>query len=252
MKGSLPLHSVRIKVAGSSRVVKFNRPNNVDIEAYFFKEDAALAKTYMDYTKKYLKMYEAMLRPYPYKRFAIVENIFPSGYSMPTFTLLGRAVVKLPFIVKTSLGHEILHQWFGNSVYPDYFHGNWSEGITNYLADQHYAHLKNRGSDYRKQMLIDYNAYVHSDNAMPVSSFISRGNKSEAAIGYGKTAMIFHGLRLRFGDELFFSALRQFIKRNMFRQASWLSGMFFCFCARIHDRYYMQHRYYYVHCSANP
>ena len=45
-----------------------------------------------------------------------------------TFTLLGRQVLKLPFIVKTSLGHEILHQWFGNSVYIDFVAGNWAEG----------------------------------------------------------------------------------------------------------------------------
>ena len=44
--------------------------------------------------------------PYPYKRFAVVENFLSTGYSLPTFTLLGQEVVKLPFIVETSLGHE--------------------------------------------------------------------------------------------------------------------------------------------------
>ena len=166
-------------------------------------------------------MYEDMLTPYPYKRFAIVENIFPTGYSMPTFTLLGREVIKLPFIVKTSLGHEILHQWFGNSVYTDYSHGNWAEGITNYLADHHYADIDNRGKDYRKQIMIDYNAYVNEDNVIPLSSFLTRRNKAQAAIGYGKSAMIFHMLKQKFGDESFFIALREFINQNTFSAASW-------------------------------
>ncbi|MCP4371518.1 MAG: PDZ domain-containing protein [Deltaproteobacteria bacterium] len=215
-----PLDSLHL-AASTRYVVKKENYNGIDIETYFFKEDAALADTYMVHTKNYLAMYEEMLTSYPYKRFAIVENIFPTGYSMPTFTLLGREVIKLPFIVKTSLGHEILHQWFGNSVYSDYSHGNWAEGITNYLADHLYADNENRGKDYRKQIMIDYNAYVNQDNAMAVNSFINRRNKAQSAIGYGKSAMFFHMLRQKYGDESFFNALREFISRNTFSMASW-------------------------------
>jgi len=201
--------------------LKTDNYNNIALEAYFFKDDAHLADTYLEYAKKYLAMYEQMLTPYPFKRFAIVENIRPTGYSMPTYTLLGRAVVRLPFIVKTSLGHEILHQWFGNSVYIDYDKGNWAEGLTNYLADQHYAALSGNGSAYRKQIMVDYNAYVHDNNAMPVNAFEVRHNKAQSAIGYGKTAMIFHQLRKRVGDKTFFAALREFLTANSFRAASW-------------------------------
>lgn len=215
-----PLDGLHL-AASTNYTVKKERHEGIDIEAYFFKEDAVLADTYINYTKKYLSMYAKMLTPYPYKRFAIVENISPTGYSMPTFTLLGREVVKLPFIVKTSLGHEILHQWFGNSIYIDYSHGNWAEGITNYLADHHYADLDNRGKAYRKQILINYQAYVNADNVMPLTSFLSRANKAQAAIGYGKAAMMFHMLRERFGDRLFFDSLRELIRNNTFRMASW-------------------------------
>ncbi len=215
-----PLDGLHL-AASTNYTVKKERHEGIDIEAYFFKADAALADTYISYTKRYLSMYAQMLTPYPYKRFAIVENIFPTGYSMPTFTLLGREVVKLPFIVKTSLGHEILHQWFGNSVYIDYSHGNWAEGITNYLADHHYADLDNRGKAYRKQILINYQAYVNPDNVMPLSSFTGRANRAQAAIGYGKAAMLFHMLRERFGDRLFFDSLRELIRSNTFRMASW-------------------------------
>jgi len=216
-----PLDSLHL--AASNRFVqKKDRYKNVDIEAYFFKEDAHLADAYIDHTKKYLAMYEKMLTSYPYRRFAIVENILPSGNSMPTFTLLGNQVVRLPFIVKTSLGHEILHQWFGNSVYIDFVSGNWAEGLTTYLSDHYYAALEGKGSTYRKQILVDYNSYVHADNAFPLSDFKSRRNKAQSVIGYGKAAMLFHGLRGRHGDEIFYTALRNFIHQNSFRQASWL------------------------------
>ncbi len=211
-----------LHLAASTRyVLKKDLYNNIAIEAYFFKEDEKLADTYIAYTKKYLAMYEAMLTPYPYHRFAIVENILPTGNSMPTYTLLGNQVVRLPFIVKTSLGHEILHQWFGNSVYIDFAHGNWAEGITAYLADHHYAALEGDGAAYRKQIMVNYSAYVNPDNAMPVTDFYSRLDKAQSAIGYGKVAMIFHGLQNRYGDKLFYTALQEFIRQNSYREASW-------------------------------
>ncbi|PLX54055.1 MAG: hypothetical protein C0611_02045, partial [Desulfobacteraceae bacterium] len=216
-----PLDSLHL--AASNRYVqKKDRYKNVDIEAYFFKEDAHLADAYIGHTKKYLAMYEEMLTSFPYRRFAIVENILPSGNSMPTFTLLGNQVVRLPFIVKTSLGHEILHQWFGSSVYIDFVSGNWAEGLTTYLSDHYYAALEGKDTAYRKQILVDYNAYVHGDNAMPLSDFTSRSNKTQSVIGYGKGAMLFHGLNRRYGDETFYAALKNFIRQNLFRQASWL------------------------------
>ena len=211
-----------IHLAASARyVLKKDYYNNIAVEAYFFKEDAHLADTYIAHTKKYLAMYETMLTPYPYQRFAIVENILPTGNSMPTYTLLGNQVVNLPFIVKASLGHEILHQWFGNSVYIDFAHGNWAEGITTYLADHHYASIEGKDTAYRKQILVDYNAYVNANNAIPVSDFISRHNKAQSAIGSGKAAMFFHMLRKLYGDESFFTALREFLQQNSFRKASW-------------------------------
>jgi uncharacterized iron-regulated protein len=215
-----PLDALHL-AASTQYVLKKDRYGDIAIEAYFFKEDAHLADIYISYTKKYLKMYETMLAPYPYRRFAIVENILPTGISMPTFTLLGKQVVRLPFIVKTSLGHEILHQWFGNSVYIDNAHGNWAEGLTTYLSDHHYAGMKEEDTIYRKQIMIDYNAYVNKDNAISVSDFHAGYNKAQRAVGYGKTAVLLHGLRERYGDENFFAAIKEFIFQNSYRSASW-------------------------------
>jgi uncharacterized iron-regulated protein len=215
-----PLDSLNL-AASKNYILKTDSYKNITIEAYFFKEDANLANTYIEYSKKYLAMYEAMLTPYPYQRFAIVENILPTGFGMPTYTLLGRSVVHLPFIVKTSLGHEILHEWFGNSVFIDYDQGNWAEGITNYLADQHYAAQRGKGEAYRKKIMVDYNAYVNNNFTMSVTDFKSRHNPAQRVIGYGKTAMIFHMLRKRFGEQVFFTAWQDFIKTYSFQIAGW-------------------------------
>ncbi|HKN19240.1 MAG TPA: ChaN family lipoprotein, partial [Dissulfurispiraceae bacterium] len=145
----------------------------------------------------------------------------PSGYSMPSFTLLGRDVVRLPFILETSLGHEVLHQWFGNLVYVDYDKGNWSEGLTTYLSDHLYEEQKGRGFEYRKQILIDYESYVHENNDFPIKDFTGRTDFSSKAIGYGKAAMVFHMLRLGMGDAAFNRSLRDLVREKSFQRASW-------------------------------
>ena len=129
-----PLDSLSFIASPQYRITR-DHFQGIEIFAYFSPEDGEIAKTYLEHTKRYLKLYEGLIGKFPYTRFSVVENFFPTGYSLPTYTLLGQDVVRLPFIVETSLGHEILHQWFGDSVYIDYAGGNWAEGLTTYLSD---------------------------------------------------------------------------------------------------------------------
>ncbi|HDL21390.1 MAG TPA: M1 family peptidase, partial [Nitrospirae bacterium] len=195
--------------------------HGISIKTFFFPEDDNLSSNYIEHAKKYLEMYESMLGKYPYRSFSIVENSFQTGYSFPAYTLLGSRVIRLPFIVETSLGHEILHQWFGNYVYVDYKKGNWAEGLTTYLADQWYEHLNGRGPAYRKKILIDYMNYVNPENEISLKEFNSREDFSSKTIGYGTAAMVFHMLRKKLGDETFFSVLRNFVTTFRYRNASW-------------------------------
>ncbi len=166
-------------------------------------------------------MYQEMFGPYPYKRFSVVENFLPTGYSLPTFTLLGKTVVRLPFITTTSLGHEILHQWFGNYVYTDYENGNWNEGLTSYLADHLYDEKIGDGSKHRKKLLLDYQNYVNPHNEIPLNAFQQRTDSATRSIGYGKGALFFHMLKNQVGEEIFYKALRKLIEKNRFTRTSW-------------------------------
>ncbi len=214
-----PVESINL-IAGMYSVKK-ERLGTVEIQTYFFSEDRELAGNYLEQAIKYITMYEDLIGPFPFKRFSVVENILPTGYSMPTFTLLGRDVVRLPFIVETSLGHEILHQWFGSSVYVDRSSGNWSEGLTTYLADYWYEEMKGKGPEYRKQILVEYQSSITPEKDFALKDFTSRINKATASVGYGKTAMVFHAMKGLLGQDLFRSALKEFYEKNRFRPASW-------------------------------
>ena len=90
-------------------------------------------------------MYRKLIGPYPYDKFALVENFWDTGYGMPSFTLLGPTIIRFPFILHSSYPHEILHNWWGNSVFVDYETGNWCEGLTAYLADHLIKEGQGRG-----------------------------------------------------------------------------------------------------------
>ena len=210
-----------ITLAAGTYVTRTETFHGIALKTFLFTEDRELADTYLAHTKRYIELYESLLEPFPYKTFAIVENRFQTGYSLPTYTLLGSQVIRLPFIVETSLGHEILHQWFGNHVYVNYSGGNWSEGLTTYLSDHWYSHLKGSGAEYRKKILSDYMNYATPANEITLRSFRGPDSYASRAVGYGKAAMVFHMLRMKLGDEVFFKSLKKVIASFQYQEASW-------------------------------
>jgi hypothetical protein len=192
-----------------------------EIEAQVFlrQADEALANRYLSATEHYLQLYQKLIGPYPYAKFALVENFWETGYGMPSFTLLGSRVIRLPFILHTSYPHEILHNWWGNSVYVDYASGNWSEGLTSYLADHLLAEQQGRGSEHRRSALQRYVDFVRHDNDFPLSEFQARHSTASQAVGYNKSLMLFHMLRRKLGDERFIDGVRRFYRDNRFQTA---------------------------------
>ncbi|TFG78907.1 MAG: M1 family peptidase [Chrysiogenales bacterium] len=205
-------------------VVSEGESGGIKVYTYFFPGGDELAALYMEKSKQYLAFYSDLLGPYPYEKFAVVENFFETGYGMPSWTLLGRTVVRLPFIPDTSLPHEICHNWWGNGVFVDYALGNWCEGLTALCAD--YLLQKRRApggdADYRRQVLRDYASYVRGNNDIPLAAFRERDNPASRAVGYGKSLMVFHDLERRVGEKAFFSGLRLLAGQWKFRRASWL------------------------------
>ena len=195
--------------------------HGLTISVYLLENDPKLARLYQDKALAFIRKYSKLFGPYPYKRFAVVENIFETGYAFPTMTLLGRAVLRLPFIPDTSLRHEILHNWFGNGVYVDWDRGNWSEGLVTYLADHQRAEEHHEGASYRHQLLVNYQSYVSFEKAFPLKDFRGRYDRASQAIGYAKGAMFFHMLRRELGDKVFFKGLRTFYEKYLFQTASW-------------------------------
>ena len=215
-----------LTLAAGRYMVQEVEHNGVQVATYFLPEQAELAGGYIDACCRYIDMYSSLIGPYPFPGFVVVDNFLPSGYGMPGWTLLGSEVLRLPFIKDISLGHEILHNWLGNSLLVDYREGNWCEGLTTYLADYKYKEEADSSAarEYRMNILRDYVAYVNPENDYPVTNFSSRSDQTDRAIGYGKVMMIFHMLRKlldQYDETVFVQVIQETYTKYRWQPIGW-------------------------------
>jgi hypothetical protein len=194
----------------------------IRLRTYFHPELAGLASGYLDSIGQYIDLYSRWIGEYPFTEFSVVSSPLPTGFGMPTLTYLGVEVLRLPFIRTTSLGHEVLHNWWGNGVYVDYERGNWSEGLTAFMAD--YTYKEQEGADAAREMrrswLRDIAAIPPAQDT-PLRRFTSRTHGTSQIVGYHKGAYLFLMLQDRLGKDVFDEGLRRFWREHRFRQASW-------------------------------
>ena len=213
-------------IAGPYRIVNRDartaagRP--VRLRAYFHPEIATLADGYLDSVIGYVDLYEGWIGEYPFSEFSVVSSPTPTGFGMPTLTYLGVEVLRLPFIRATSLGHEVLHDWWGNGVFVEYARGNWSEGLTSFMADYYYKERQGPAAarEMRLEWLRDFAALPPGEDR-PLNRFVARYHGASQIVGYNKTAMVFLMLRDTIGKEAFDAGVREFWRANRFRVASW-------------------------------
>ncbi len=219
---SMPRPQEDIYLLGAAFTRYSTNHDGIELDVYLYDADAELAQAYLQASAEYLGMYSKWIGPYPYARFAVVENRWQTGYGMPSFTLLGSRVMRLPFILTTSLPHEILHNWWGNGVYIDFSKGNWSEGLTAYMSDHLGSEQQGKGGEYRRKALERYANFAASERDFALADFKSRHDEASQAVGYSKSMMLFHMLRRQTGDEQFNLNVRKLWQDFRFRPANFV------------------------------
>ncbi len=207
-------------IAAAFNEYGYKMNSGIKAMAFLRTPDEALANKYLEVTEQYMQMDEELIAPYPYSKFALVENFWETGYGMPSFTLLGEKIIRFPFILHSSYPHELLHNWWGNSAYVDFSQGNWCEGITAYMADHLIKEQRGQGENYRRSTVQKFTNFVTPENDFPLSKFASRYDGPSEAIGYGKALMMWHMLRRKLGDETFVKGWQQFYNKHKFTKAS--------------------------------
>ena len=194
----------------------------VTVRTWFHPELSGLAGGYLEDSIRYIQRYSRLIGSYPFGDFSIVSSPLSHGLGIPSLTYLGRDVLRLPFIRATSLGHEVLHNWWGNGVYPEWSSGNWSEGLTTFMAD--YAFREDQSEQAARDMRLNWLrdlAAIAAPDETSLTDFKSRHHGISSVVGYGKAAMLFFMMRDEIGRPAFEEGLRLFWQRHRFRNANW-------------------------------
>ncbi|MGA5197530.1 M1 family metallopeptidase [Streptomyces exfoliatus] len=140
--------------------------------------------------------------PYPFSAAgAIVTEDGTLGYALETQT---RPVFPAASFDRTTLVHELAHQWFGNSVTPASWRDLWlNEGFATYaewLYAEEYEHVPARRT-FAREFAQDINW------AFPPAAPPAAENLFDPPV-YQRGAMVLHKLRETVGDKTFDEILR--------------------------------------------
>ncbi len=205
--------------AAKDYVIKTVIQNNVKIFTLLFKEHENLSYQILQKSAYYIEMYENLFNAkFPYDSFMVVEDELPFGHALNGMAVFGKAIIDKPFIYERSLGHEVLHQYFGSGIECSMKDGNFLEAITTYFSD--YFYEKENRIDYRKGAVLEYTAY-NNTGSKPLKDFVYNSSKKEQALGYGKGLMVLHMAKNIVGEDAFMNGIRAFIKDKMYSSASW-------------------------------
>ena len=200
--------------ASPDYIIKNVTQNNVKIYTLLFKEHEDLSYKLLQKSAYYIEMYEKLFSAsFPYDSFMVVEDHMPYGHAMNAMAVFGKSIIDKPFVYDRSLGHEVLHQYFGSAIECSMTDGNFLEAITTYFSD--YFYEKDDGIKYRKDILSEYEAYA-GKKGFPLKEFEYNAGKLEQAVGYGKGLMVLHMAKNIVGEEAFMNGIRAFIKDKMY------------------------------------
>ena len=125
--------------AGPYDVSEIER-RNTRLWTYFHAGSEGLSELYLEQSADYIDDYAREIGAYPHPDFAMISAPVELGLGFPGIAYLNRDILALPFTRTRALAHEVLHNWWGNGVHPDFNTGNWAEGLTTYMADYRLLH----------------------------------------------------------------------------------------------------------------
>lgn len=188
---------------------------------YLPPETAGLGAEVLARLREHLAEYTRLFGDFPFARLAVVEAPVSASSSMATFLLLSRAAIERRDGHESTLAHEVVHEWLGNTVFIDYGSGNWAEGLTTLLSDLRLDERRGRGAQSRKLLLNCFRVRIGQQLATPLVRFSAREDDVSRWIGYGKSALVFHMLRAEIGDDRFLRGVRDLLERRHFQRATW-------------------------------
>ncbi|MDX1438720.1 MAG: M1 family metallopeptidase [Rubricoccaceae bacterium] len=208
-----PIYTFAFAVSDRFTVEIDSTSSGIPIRHYLLDEDR-LDGHLLSRTPQVLSVLENLLGPYPYASYSTVEvpmeyaGMENASASFLASDLYDRPVTGGRNLLEEVNIHEAAHQWFGNDVVPADWRDLWlSEGMATYLTTVVFGLVVGgeAAREHRTRM-----ALISDRDARRVlvpNSYDAPEDLLTATV-YQKGGCVLHLLRLRFGDEAFFDALR--------------------------------------------
>lgn len=166
-----------------------------------------------------LDYFSTLFGPYPFDVYGAVVVNQELGVALETQTL---SIFGNDSSTGLIVAHEIVHQWFGNSVSVADWRDIWlNEGMATYgealwMAQMRGPNTFQRWIDENYQYVSD--ALAHGDPIVAPGEPDPNDLFNDGVYIWG--ALVFHALRLEVGDETFFEILQTFQSEYQYRNAS--------------------------------
>ena len=189
-------------------------PNGIPIRNYFYEGTPDEVKSDFDGIAEMMEFMNELIAPYPFEAYGVVLLDHPTSWALETQTL---STFGQSFTDEEVVFHELMHQWFGDSVSPATWQDVWmNEGFASYFT-QLWGEHKNGGEWLERNMDQLYDAIAERDLPPPVPTEVGQMFSSSS---YSRGAWTLHALRETVGDELFFDILKLFYQRYQYSTAS--------------------------------
>ena len=224
-------HSTYLISLAAGEMERHEEPwRDLSLTYYVPKSHGAEVPVTFGRTRHALDFFATRIGPYPWDKLAqaVVEDNFFSGMENTgaitywSQILIGRELAAdLQAGGDLLIAHEIAHQWFGDLVSPEDFRHLWlSEGFATYFAnlwgEQHL------GPDYAAWELHRHARSIASVAQTQKYPIVRRpGERSDPTglLVYQKGAWVLHMLRRQLGDELFWKAIRAWVRAYAYQNA---------------------------------
>jgi hypothetical protein len=194
-----------------------------DIFSYFFKNSEGMAERYFDTVTHALDLFHQKIGAYPYAKFAVVSAPIPVSQAFPSFCVLDSSRVAKRTTEKEVVTHFVCQNWWGQSVFCQPETGDWTEGLSTYLAD-HYEHERmapERAADARYHYLREYAQQVPLAAEMPLGKCLDLTDPVQFVTSQSKGIMFFHFLRKKLGEAIFYDALQETYQKSHGQYLTW-------------------------------